>query len=422
MSRMTSPATVAARLALVCIGVFLLFLAGCDAGSRVPRPPTEAQSLSARSGADPLAYIRTVDRAASSKFFEANRQAFEYDREEALDIQEVSRRLENGLTVVEITYVSPKGGRVPATLMIPEGRGPFAGIVMQRSTEIEFGMRYAQYGAVVIFVDPPSFRPQETGPRDILTFTEQDREEQIQLIIDLRRAIDLLMARPDVDPERIAYLGVSYGGAMGGLLAGIDHRPQAYVLMVGDGGLVTHQTNPENLTMSLSGFSRTHKAWIDAMWPIEPIHYVSHASPTPLLFQNAAHDEYVNVQDAIRYQDVASEPKKVIWYDSQHWPMPDEAIKDNGRWLQQFVGTGALYLLPGPNYRPSAVIIDRLLMIWLSLTVISLAFVVWDFSRQDAGLLRGKARWLTLVGLLGPIGLSVYVLSKESARRISTPQ
>ena len=93
--------------------------------------------------------------------------------------------------------------------------------------ELEFGMRYAEYGAVVIYVDPPSFRPQDTGARGILTFTEQDREEQIQLIIDLRRAIDLLMIRPDVDPERIAYLGVSYGGAMGGVLAGIDHRLKA---------------------------------------------------------------------------------------------------------------------------------------------------------------------------------------------------
>jgi dienelactone hydrolase len=207
--------------------------------------------------------------------------------------------------------------------------------------ELEFGMRYAEYGAVVIYVDPPSFRPQDTGPRDILTFTEQDRQEQIQLIIYLRRAIDLLMARPDVDPERIAYLGVSYGGAMGGLLAGIDHRLRAAVLIVGDGGWVTHETNPQILgtvPMSLDQFFKQYGAWIDAMWPIEPIHYVSQAAPTPLLFQNATRDQYTNVQDAIRYQDVASEPKQVIWYDSEHWPLPNEVITDSVKWLQQFIG------------------------------------------------------------------------------------
>ncbi len=209
---------------------------------------------------------------------------------------------------------------------------------MQYSMELEFGMRYAEYGAAVIYVDPPSFRPKDTEPRGILLFTEQDREEQIQLIIDLRRAIDLLMARPDVDPERIAYLGVSYGGAMGGLLAGIDHRLKGCVLIVGDGGFVTHETNTENITMSSKEFSEEYKAWINAMWPIEPIHYVSHASPTPLLFQNATRDQYTNVQDAIRYQDVASEPKRVIWYDSVHWPLPDEVIVDSIKWLQLFIG------------------------------------------------------------------------------------
>ena len=110
------------------------------------------------------------------------------------------------------------------------------------------------------------------------------------------------------------------------------------MLIVGDGGFVTHQTNPANLTMSLNEFSEKYKTWIDEMWPIEPIHYVSHASPTPLLFQNAIRDQYTNVQDAIRYQDTASEPKHVIWYDSDHWPLPDEVTVDSIKWLQPFIG------------------------------------------------------------------------------------
>ena len=387
--RMTLEEAPKTWLILVCLCVLGLFLANCDAGSRVPEPTSRAQSSSARSAEDPLEYLRSVDPATSNHFFEANRHQFEYDREISLDIQEVSSRIEDGLSVIEITYASPKGGRVPAALIIPQGTGPFAGLVMQRSMELEYGMRYANYGAVVIYVDPPSFRPQNAGSRGILTFTEGDRDEQIQLIIDLRRAIDLLMARPDVDPERIAYLGVSYGGAMGGLLAGIENRLQAYVLIVGDGGLVTHVTNPENLTMPLDEFFEDYRAWIDDMWSIEPIHYVNHASPTPLLFQNAVRDQYVNVGDAIRYQDMASEPKHVIWYDSEHWPLPDEAIMDSAKWLQQFIGPGALYLVPAPNYRPSAVIIDRLLVVTLSLMVITLVFLIWNLSVKMRNFLGG---------------------------------
>ncbi len=410
------------RLIGVCLGAAGLLLASCSTGFHVPAPLGEAPPSSAHSRVGPLAYVRSLDPAASNDLFETNRQLFEYDRELPLDIQEVSSRVEGGVSVVEITYANPKGGRVPATLLVPQGAGPFAGIVTQRSMELEFGMRYAHHGAVVVYVDPPSFRPQETGPRGILNFAEQDREEQIQLIIDLRRAIDLLMARPDVDPERIAYLGVSYGGAMGGLLAGIDHRLQACVLIVGDGGFVTHETDPQLLTMPLSDFVEEYGAWIDAMWPIEPIHYVSHASPTPLLFQNAVQDQYVDVDDAVRYQETASEPKHVIWYESEHWPLPDQVFSDNAKWLQQFIGSGALYLLPTPNYRPSAVVIDRLLLAWLCLTVVSLTILIWRLRRRDGESLRRNLRWLVLVAVTGPIGMAAYTVAHRSSHRSPRPQ
>jgi hypothetical protein len=91
---------------------------------------------------------------------------------------------------------------------------------------------------------------------------------------------------------------------------------------------------------------------------------------------------------------------------------------DNAKWLQQFVGPGALYLVPAPNYRPSAVMIDRLLMVWLSLAVISLAFLIWDLSRQDEVFPGGNVMWFMLVALMGAIGLAVYIISQRSARRI----
>jgi hypothetical protein len=135
---MTLKAAPITRLILVCLGVLGLLLANCSAGSQAPEPTREAQSSSARTAENPLAYIRSVDPAASNDFFETNRRLFEYDREVPLDIQEVSSRIEDGLSVIEITYASPKGGRVPATLIVPQGTGPFAGLVMQRSMELEF--------------------------------------------------------------------------------------------------------------------------------------------------------------------------------------------------------------------------------------------------------------------------------------------
>jgi|SRR5690349_19461622 len=55
------------------------------------------------------------------------------------------------------------------------------------------------------------------------------------LIVDLQRAFELLIGRPDVDVRELAFIGRSYGAAIGGLLAGVEHRPRTYVLIVGGG-------------------------------------------------------------------------------------------------------------------------------------------------------------------------------------------
>lgn len=98
--------------------------------------------------------------------------------------------------------------------------------------------------------------------------------EQIQLIVDFRRAVDLLRARPEIDADRIGYLGVSYGGAMGGLLAGVEDRLSAVVLVVGDGGLVAHFTGAEYEGGELVRLDPAARdAWLAAMEPSEPLYY-----------------------------------------------------------------------------------------------------------------------------------------------------
>jgi hypothetical protein len=109
------------QLMLVYLGIMALILANCDAGSRIPLPISDATSSTSSADA-PLGYIRSGDPDASNVLFEANRSIFEYDREASLDIREVSRRIEDGLTIVEITYASPKGGRVPPTRLSRSAR------------------------------------------------------------------------------------------------------------------------------------------------------------------------------------------------------------------------------------------------------------------------------------------------------------
>ncbi|PYU03686.1 MAG: hypothetical protein DMG33_16170, partial [Acidobacteria bacterium] len=54
----------------------------------------------------------------------------DYDKSKPLDIQEgKTYDRDGGVKVIELTYASPVQGRVPAFLVVPPGKGPFAGIV-----------------------------------------------------------------------------------------------------------------------------------------------------------------------------------------------------------------------------------------------------------------------------------------------------
>ena len=49
---------------------------------------------------------------------------------------------------------------------------------------------------------------------------------------DLRRSIDYLETRPDIDTAKVAYYGLSWGGYLGGLMPAIEPRLKAVVLLV----------------------------------------------------------------------------------------------------------------------------------------------------------------------------------------------
>ena len=291
-------------------------------------------------GSDSCAIARPAFGAATA----AELALFAYDAGAPLNLQKTVESTSGGVEQSAISFDSPGGGPATGLLFEPVGRtGPRPGIVLMHGMPgtargmAPLGQALAQYGAVVIAIDAPFARRSGQPVR----FIEADRAEQVQLIQDLQRAVDVLREHADVDDARIAYHGTSYGGAMGVLFAGIEHRIRTAILVVPDGGLVTHFTGPEDAELMESLGCAARVAWLRAMAPIEPIRFIAHAPPTPLLVQSGRQDALVPPADAEALHGATPEPRTIQWYDAGHG-LTQQALVERHDWLHEQIGLDPL--------------------------------------------------------------------------------
>jgi cephalosporin-C deacetylase-like acetyl esterase len=280
--------------------------------------------------------------------FEDLVREFDYDRNALLNIREEHKEERDGATVIELSYDSPRGGRVPATLVLPPGKGPFAGIlfghwmmprspVANRKEFLEEALFFARAGAVSLLTDAPMVRPGFLPEKDQLKAEIQNAEASRQQVIDFRRAVDLLIARGDVDAARIAYVGHSYNAHTGGILTGVEKRIGSLVLMAGvfaDEEFVFDSTTPAIVEFrkrigeeALRDFFREH-AFDD------PIYFIGHSAPAAVFLQFGRDDAPIPEPMARGYFERFSEPKKIEFYKAGH-ALNAEARKDRAQWLAE---------------------------------------------------------------------------------------
>lgn len=253
--------------------------------------------------------------------------AFDYDSRAPLDLQEVGAEHRGRVVIHDISYASPKGGRVPAYLVVPEGKGPFAAVIwghwywqnsefFNRKEFLDEAVVLASAGVVSLLPTGPGARPGHVEDKDPLS--DRQITELVQAIVDMRRGADLLLARKDVDAKRLAYVGHSYDATVGGFLSGLDKRFHAFVLMAG--GLsdevdmkseefqqFRQKVGPEKVDAFVAKF-----AWTD------PGKFVSHAAPATVFLQYATQEKFLTADRARQYAGLVSEPKELKFYDAPH--------------------------------------------------------------------------------------------------------
>ncbi len=273
---------------------------------------------------------------------------FEYDRAKPLDVEDEVIAERDGYAIHEITYASPVSGRVPAFLLVPAVAGPHPVMLFGHwgggdYTEFlaEAGA-YARAGAVCLLPDYPWVRPRRWR-RTVNNYAKPELDKEIfaQAVVDLRRGIDLLLARPDVDAKRLGYIGHSYGAQWGAVLTAVDRRIRAAVLVAGipDLEAIFGRRDDLDLQEYLKQFPAGQmENYLAVQSALSAVNYVGHAAPASLLFQFAAFDPNFGKDSMERYYAAASEPKAIRWYDAGHEMADPKAAADRYAFLGPFLG------------------------------------------------------------------------------------
>ncbi|HET9315865.1 MAG TPA: dienelactone hydrolase family protein [Vicinamibacteria bacterium] len=267
---------------------------------------------------------------------------FDYDSSRPLDVQEVSASVRDGVDVRDITYANLSGGRTGAYLVAPEGAGKSRPAVLfvhwyapkekdsNRTQFLEQASELARRGVVSLLIDTMWSDPAWYRSRDY----NEDYDHSVEQVRALRRALDVLLARPDVDPGRVAYVGHDFGAMYGAVLAGVDPRVSAAVALQAG---TTSFADWFLLSAKLEGEARAR--FVAKLEPLDPVHYIGKAK-APVLFQFAKEDVYVPKANADAFVAAAAEPKEVRWYDGGHGLTP-QAVRDRQDWLAARLGLAA---------------------------------------------------------------------------------
>jgi len=236
-----------------------------------------------------------------------------------------------------VTCPWPENNVVPCELYLPrppEGQAPAkvpAAIVldiMDGSAIVPRGLArgLAEQGVAAVYVPMAYFGARRPKGDEYLRRMADDPEQAItnmrQTIMDIRRAKAILAARPDVDPHQIAITGVSLGGIVTSLAAGVDGEFNRVVPILAGGDLAemiftsARETRQMRQVMAAKGMSREDAERFLA--PIEPLNFASRIAPGTCLMINAAHDEIIP-KDATEALNKAIGSPQILWHPLGHY-------------------------------------------------------------------------------------------------------
>ena len=132
---------------------------------------------------------------------------------------------------------------------------------------------------------------------------------------DLRRGIDYLETRAEVGTNRLAYYGLSWGGALGGLMPAVEPRFRVSVLVVA--GLDFPRTRPE----------------------VDPFNFLPRIT-IPTLILNGRYDFFFPIESSqlpmFRLLGTPAGQKRHVVEEGSHFVPRTRMIQETLTWLDQY--------------------------------------------------------------------------------------
>lgn len=213
---------------------------------------------------------------------------------------------------------SAKGKKVPAVLVLPVMAAPNVWI------ETRFVRRFVEDGLAVMWLEMPTQfnrRPHPSMPSGQVFLARTPKRLAAnfrQSVLDARRALGVLAARPEVDAGRIGVFGISLGSLVGSALYSVDERPAAGFFLLGGADFPTllrdssmtgpfvrrMGLDPESLRRSFAG--------------IDPLERRQANAGKRVLLLNARWDRVIPRENALKLREAFPDSRQ-IWVPLGHY-------------------------------------------------------------------------------------------------------
>jgi dienelactone hydrolase len=226
--------------------------------------------------------------------------------------------ISEGLPLDGFLLVPPGSAKKPAVVFMPGSGGDRSQLLTQAAW-------LAARNVVTLTITAPSSLV-TTTPKTVSGLLAQAKSLTVHDVIAVRRAVDVLQHLPEVDPNRIGYVGWSEGARTGTYVAAEEPRVKALALLSAGAAPLSSY-----VAQAPAGSKKEVKRVIGS---IDPIRYIGWAKSGTVLLEDGTKDTVVPRSALLNIAHAAPKGTILRWYDAPH-ALDEKAYGDAFTWLTQ---------------------------------------------------------------------------------------